>query len=378
MSSTIILSCIIVQTAIGIYLLNIRRIRDDFEKNINILLILLLCHLSSKLFLLVILKNSYLYSRVASGFSLSYGPLLYVICRFLIQKPVSRKQLYLHMLPFLIFSLMYFVFIAALSFRWIGHDFIAQYTTAFYKYVAATSLLIYPALIKWMIHEFMTNDALLKSRLKLVNQVATVLLVGIFSGLFFAFTNLMKFSIPDFDLRLVPYICYAVIPVLVLKYKIQEATSLPSVIEHSIFPPNHDQTATILNKEEHRYQKSSLDESAMNEYEQKLKEFMAKSKIFLDSELSLDTFSLSLKIPKHHLTQLLNDRFKRNFYAFINEYRIEEAINRLKHHQQNENILSLAYDCGFNSKSSFNSYFKKVTGKTPTEFRKEMMKNERA
>ena len=80
-----------------------------------------------------------------------------------------------------------------------------------------------------------------------------------------------------------------------------------------------------------------------------------------------------MKMSRHHLTQLLNERLEKNFYSFINEYRIEEAIDRLNDPSLQVNILSLAFDCGFNSKSSFNNYFKKITGTTPTAYRKQQL-----
>jgi AraC-like DNA-binding protein len=228
--------------------------------------------------------------------------------------------------------------------------------------------------VKRLIFSFKAGHGTLQNRLVLINQIANVLLFGIISGIFLAITDLLRVSIPNFDLRLAPYICYAIIPILIMRFKILENSV--QTIDHAIpaqaIPQTSDPMIEI-SKSEHRYQKSSLDELTMTEYEQRLKQFMLKTKIYLNSELSLETLSVQVKIPKHHLTQVLNDRFKKNFYHFINEHRIEEAIGKLKHHQTEDNILSLAYDCGFNSKSSFNNYFKKVTGTTPSEFRKELL-----
>jgi len=65
---------------------------------------------------------------------------------------------------------------------------------------------------------------------------------------------------------------------------------------------------------------------------------------------------------------------KKNFYTFINEYRVEEVKKRLVDHQYDHlTFLAIAYECGFNSKSSFNFIFKKSTGMTPSEFKKKRM-----
>jgi AraC-like DNA-binding protein len=125
-----------------------------------------------------------------------------------------------------------------------------------------------------------------------------------------------------------------------------------------------------------RYEKSGLDAGRMDEYEASLAAFMRKSKIYLDADLSLDVLASRMKMSKHHLTQLLNERIMKNFYSFINEYRIGEAIDRLNNPTLQVNILSLAFDCGFNSRSSFNSYFKKITGHTPSAYRKMQLENQ--
>ena len=64
--------------------------------------------------------------------------------------------------------------------------------------------------------------------------------------------------------------------------------------------------------------------------------------------------------------------FRKNFYNFINEFRIEAAKEILQDpSSKGKNILQIAYEVGFNSKSAFNTYFKRLTGKTPSAYRKE-------
>jgi AraC-like DNA-binding protein len=69
------------------------------------------------------------------------------------------------------------------------------------------------------------------------------------------------------------------------------------------------------------------------------------------------------------ISQIINQKENKNFYDFVNTYRFEE-FKRLISLQKNQQytLLSLAYDCGFSSKSSFNRYFKKATGQTPSEY----------
>lgn len=95
--------------------------------------------------------------------------------------------------------------------------------------------------------------------------------------------------------------------------------------------------------------------------------------LFRDCDLNLDQLALKTDINKYQISEMLNGYQQKPFYRYINEYRIEYFKNRVeKAIEKNENInfLSFAYDAGFKSKSSFNRYFKDITGKTPSEFYK--------
>ena len=79
---------------------------------------------------------------------------------------------------------------------------------------------------------------------------------------------------------------------------------------------------------------------------------------------------LELNIPRHYLTQVINGLLGKNFYTFINEYRLKEVKKLLVDEDYLKYTLtSIAYEAGFNSKSSFNSVFKNSTGMTPSQFK---------
>ena len=103
---------------------------------------------------------------------------------------------------------------------------------------------------------------------------------------------------------------------------------------------------------------------------EKLKECMEQDKLYKNLNLTLKSLSETLQTYPHYITFVLNSILNQNFYDFINTYRIEEAkLMLLDSKKNNLTILAIAYDCGFNSKSSFNRMFKQKTGLTPTEFR---------
>jgi len=100
-----------------------------------------------------------------------------------------------------------------------------------------------------------------------------------------------------------------------------------------------------------------------------LEELMNSQKPYLESELNLIKLSELLSISTHHLSYVINTGFQKNFFQYVNEYRIEHAKKLLKNNTK-LSILGIAYESGFNSKTSFNTTFKKFTDQTPSEFKK--------
>ena len=118
-----------------------------------------------------------------------------------------------------------------------------------------------------------------------------------------------------------------------------------------------------------RYEKSTLTEDQATVYIEKVKDLLESKKLYLDSELTIHVISDRLQIPKHHLTESLNTYLGKNFYTLINEYRVETFMKML--HQKKFShwtLLAVAFESGFNSKSSFNLIFKKHTGQTPSQY----------
>jgi len=120
-----------------------------------------------------------------------------------------------------------------------------------------------------------------------------------------------------------------------------------------------------------KYQTSALTSDRAEEIKQKLTQSMDVERAYLDPSLTMKKLSDQMHIHPNYLSQLINEQYQRNFNDFINQYRIQEAIRRLADpNQQKKSLLDLAYEVGFYSKSVFNMAFKKFTGMTPSEYRK--------
>ena len=125
-----------------------------------------------------------------------------------------------------------------------------------------------------------------------------------------------------------------------------------------------------------KYIKSGLKAEDAKSYVDNLIKYMDETKAWKDSELSIAKLASQTSISKHQLSEVLNEYLGKNFYVFVNEYRVEYAKELLTNKKYNNwSIIAIAYECGFNSKTAFNNFFKKHTQQTPSEFKKAFSEN---
>ncbi len=102
-----------------------------------------------------------------------------------------------------------------------------------------------------------------------------------------------------------------------------------------------------------------------------LKDLLVREQLFLEPRLTLADLAEHSGFKVHYISQAINQVQEQNFFDFINQRRIEYACDLLiRESRQPVNILQVAMQSGFNSKSSFYNVFKKQLGQTPTQFRK--------
>ncbi|RDV12624.1 AraC family transcriptional regulator [Pontibacter diazotrophicus] len=122
-----------------------------------------------------------------------------------------------------------------------------------------------------------------------------------------------------------------------------------------------------------------LSESMVQSLQVKLEQVMQYDKAFLENELSLPVLAHKVGVSAHELSYLINEVYGENFYAFVNRHRVEEAKRLLSSTQHDQlNMLGVAFQAGFNSKTTFNTAFKKLTRQSPTEFVKQSLQQQQA
>jgi len=123
--------------------------------------------------------------------------------------------------------------------------------------------------------------------------------------------------------------------------------------------PLQNEKATLSDKTEEHYQK--------------LLTLLQQEKLYQDAQLNMDTLAEKTDLSNGYLSKIINQKEGKNFYDFINSYRITEVKNRLSHPDfAHYSILGIALEAGFKSKSTFNAVFKKMTGMTPSVYKKSL------
>lgn len=115
----------------------------------------------------------------------------------------------------------------------------------------------------------------------------------------------------------------------------------------------------------------ALDTISSDKYLVKLLQLLEEEKVYRDESVSINSLSRKMMISPRLLSRLINEKLDKSFYDLINHYRIEEAKQLLLAGSNAKAILEIAFDIGFNTKSSFNRAFKKETGLTPSQFKKQ-------
>ena len=298
------------------------------------------------------------------------GPILYLYVKFLVDTNYKLKFRIgvFHSLPFIIaflISLLTYVkdtngILAELYYLLIPRGFLGHLV---YDGLKILSITLYGIQIFKLTGKFRDTFKMKLSNIqrlqkKWINQlvILSILLVAIISVLM----NLNENGLTAYESPTDLLFIMISIFIYWLTYK---------AITRSIPFPNLEDHGDYFQNNGIKYAKSGLKEEEAQELIRRIENYMKSEKPYLSSTITLEIISKELKVYKHHISQLLNDKMNTNFYAYINRLRIIQVEERLIHFDsKKETIEGIAFECGFNSKSTFNTLFKKVTGFTPTNY----------
>ncbi|TLP75642.1 helix-turn-helix domain-containing protein [Maribacter sp. ACAM166] len=139
-----------------------------------------------------------------------------------------------------------------------------------------------------------------------------------------------------------------------------------------IFPQKPEEINDNNQLSDEKYKNSGLTEDMVKALKEQLIVAMQEDKLFLDHTVNLQSLADSLNTDRYSLSQVINQEFGKNFYEFINDYRIAESVKIIKQNPERiELVVDLIYESGFNNKVSFYKAFKKRKKMTPAKYIKE-------
>jgi len=387
--------------AIGIFqalLAVILLLRSRFRKNADDLLIsLVICiglHLSIKFFIFTFVEDQQVLNMMNTFIGFCYIPLLYLYTLKTIRPEfVSASKWYLF-IPFIIGAIGYFSTVCVLSVTSPKAYLVLYWYNTISLYTLLPLDIIFSCGIIYLAINKLPRSSQEK---KLIVQLASLFLcIGILGVLFTIFST-ATFSL-NYLSRSIIYALLIVITIRIITYKYSFVDPVSHVSGNEILLSSvHYNLSSEINdginfatadnylpdsivennisteKETLQPQKRKeiLSQSEMFKILLKLEKAMENEHYYRESDLTLDKLAKLTNINKYHISETLNHFVDKPFYTFVNEYRIEyvkEKLKSLSEKNSNINILDLAYEAGFNSKSSFNRYFKEITTYTPREY----------
>ena len=182
----------------------------------------------------------------------------------------------------------------------------------------------------------------------------------VYGILFFVINNMVLMLFPEYPVRLIEDIAlFVFLTVMGIKGGLRAVVFIQP-------PPQKVDVVTAERKV--AYANYGLKGLEVERLSERLREYMEQKRPYLNPILSLKDLAEAMDTYPHYVTQVLNTVFNQSFYDFVNQYRIEEAERQLTNPSNAKlTILAIAYDCGFNSKATFNRVFKEKKGITPTE-----------
>lgn len=300
-----------------------------------------------------------------------YGPLLFLYVKCSLRSdPKLPAQDFLHFLP-VVFT---FLYLSPFYFLYPPEEKIMVFKEQVDDFSVFSTLVLFGYILSGLFYTFYSyrklnqHQKLVDSNFSFDERISLEWLKyfiwGI--GLLFLTVALVQFlrEVPDVKFPFDPdFVFYSVIIALVFYI------GFFGIRQQNIFSNQwlKDERNCVRVKAPGEYRKSGLKEDTAREKHEELLRVMEEKKPFLNPGLTLGELSEIIDISPNYLSQIINQSEKVNFHDFINKYRVEEFISRAKNNQ-NFSILALAFDAGFNSKSSFNTVFKKHMEMTPSRF----------
>jgi len=302
--------------------------------------------------------------------SFAFGPLLYWYVHSLTKPNISfnwRKHGW-HFIPVLI-QFIFYCILGASSYEtknWFWGEYHSSYTYPFENYFKVFSFFTYLIAALWMVRQYQKQIKETYASLdKVTLQWLYRLLIILFVVYFIEFTESRVHEFFDFH----PFHAANWLPAVTV-YWLGWTVLMRNPLEKAELLPPKNETAIQKNTSPESTQ--LLDETTLSIRAKELTQKMESEKWYLNPTLKLSDLSKEMNLPVKTLSYVINTGIGKSFYDFVNTYRVEEFQSRIKQESYAHlSLLGVAYDCGFNSKATFNRIFKKFTGVSPSVYQRE-------
>lgn len=366
------------QAFTAVLLLWTNRMKSKADTLLILLLLCIAAHLATKFYIYTFVNDAHIRLQMNTFIGFCYGPLLYLYAlknkdeSFI---PASRWYVFL---PFVLGAIGYSTVICVLYFSQPA-GYAALY---FYNSASTWSMLAVGTFFPLLALRHSRKDLRHKPQEKqLVEWISYGLLSISAVSVIFHTIHIAGWGHEKdmISCRDIVYSILLIICFIIIRYKYVAVIPAAPVRQEPAIPVVTFGTSTPVTAGEdpapevpvspiRRTQLTTAEHKVIME---KLEHHLRNTRMFTDADLSLDKLAAAIGISKYHLSETLNSYACKTFYQFINELRIERAIQQMEFMSNKAlpvNVLTLAFDCGFKAKSSFNQYFKKITGVTPTEY----------
>lgn len=342
----------------------------------NILLIWLIVIIAHLFFFALISTGNYIRFPHLLGFEiplpLLQGPLIYLYTKSLTDLKSTNSKILLHFIPFLIALISIFPFLLLNS-----NMKISVYQNGGESYSTLKNIIFISIILSGIIYTVLSLFSLIKYQRKIehnfsyTEKINLRWLYGLIIGISLIWLMIL---IADDEAIYSAVVCYVIFIGYFGIKQVGIFTNSPPRLLPLASQLNEPKELHLRRNENIKYDKSSLTNSELKIIHEKLAELMRENKLFLTSELSLATVAAILDVHPNTLSQVINRVEKKNFFEYINNLRVDEFKEKVSiplNHKK-YTLLSLSYECGFNSKTSFNRNFKNITGKSPSDYLKEI------
>lgn len=319
--------------------------------------------------------------RFIEPFLLLIYPCLYLYIKSFSTK-IKLSDIGLHGLPFFVYTPLVVLSLAyqeALA-RWTFSTF--DFNVVLLLFVVIKSLLFWLYLhLCWQetnrLQRLIKNNFSEISRINLI-WAKQLILAGI--GLLAAYFLVMLLIVGSPGLAKLNFLLVSLLTVYIY-FATYKGLSQPAVFKQGTNPPRFQEKESpaaadgpaglgTVHSDRAKYERSALPDARLEELMRRLKDLMEYDRLFLEPELTIQKLGEKLDVSPYYISQVLSQKLKNNFYDFVNSYRVEEAKKLLLNPAfDNFTLLAIAFESGFNSKTTFNTVFKKFTTQTPSQFK---------